>query len=63
MDVFVLAIISFSISFTKIACTAIKEYGRWKRIERLEGLEDSKIDSIGNYEKRSNFWNQFSKEK
>jgi len=53
-------VIFVSISITGTIYTAIREYEKGRRIEKLKGLKDSKIDSIGNDEKKSNFWNRFS---
>ncbi|MEO0570687.1 MAG: hypothetical protein AAF039_03205 [Bacteroidota bacterium] len=40
----------------------IIEKGKVDRIEKLRQLEDSKIESIGKYEKASSFWNKFRRE-
>ena len=47
------------LSIAAIIITAIKEKGKAKRIEKLKGLKDSTIEAIGNYEKKSNFWDKF----
>ena len=40
-----------AICITKIFCTLIKEKGKINRIEKLKDLNDSTIESIGEYEK------------
>ena len=39
----------------------IIEKSKIERIEKLKELENSKIESIGKYEKASSFWNRFRK--
>ena len=39
----------------------ISESNKLKRIDKLKELENNKINAIGNYEKKSSFWNYFKR--
>ena len=56
-------IVTLCITLGAICRVKIKEKGKPDRIEKLKELDESKIDSIGKYEKSTNFWKHFHKEK
>ncbi|WP_342873367.1 hypothetical protein [Psychroserpens sp. AS72] len=61
MDNWYIIISSAICSIGLIIRTLVKEKEKRKRIKQFEKMDNSKINAIGNYEKRSNFWNDLKR--
>ncbi len=55
-------IASIIIALCYLIRTYICEFFKNKRIEKLNEIDSSKIEAIGNYEKKSSFINRFKKQ-